>query len=159
MKKRKNGSELVFAYGSNMNARQMAIRCPGSRSVCVAKLPDHRLLFAGNSSRWGGGVATIEPARRSSVVGVVWLVSPDNLERLDAFEGYPFVYDRTPVLVDRDEGNSLWCHAYVKNAAEVKTPPSPEYLRTILDGYETAGAPVPANLMRLYKQVRLGIAA
>ena len=145
---------LVFAYGSNMNSRQMAARCPGAQVVSVAKLPDHRLTFAGRSARWGGGVATIMPARRSSVVGVVWLVSAANLERLDEFEGYPFVYERVSVLVDRSEGASLWCYAYVKNAVDELAPPSREYLRTILDGYETAGAAVPTTLMRLYKQVR-----
>lgn len=146
---------LVFAYGSNMNHRQMSARCPGAQAVTVAKLPEHRLAFAGRSARWGGGVATIMPARRSSVVGVVWLVSAANLERLDEFEGYPFVYERVPVLVDRPSGeSSLWCFAYVKNAAHEVTPPSAEYLRTILDGYETMGAPVPTTLKRLYKQVR-----
>lgn len=155
---KKNGA-LVFAYGSNMNPRQMAIRCPGSLAICVAKLPDHRLLFTGRSAKWGGGVATIQPAKRSSVVGVVWHLSADNLERLDQFEGFPFVYDRTQVLVDRGAGNSLWCSVYVKSVADERTAPSPEYLRTILDGYETAGAPVPVNLKRLYTQVRHLLAA
>jgi len=150
---------LVFAYGSNMNFRQMFLRCPGARAVCVAKLREHRLTFAGRSTRWGGGVATIKPARRSSVVGVVWSVSRSNLDRLDGFEGYPFVYDRVPVRVDRGQDGELWCYAYVKNAAEVVTTPSREYLRTILDGYETAGAAVPASLRRLYEQVQHGAAA
>lgn len=152
-------SALVFAYGSNMNARQMSLRCPGARAVCVAKLRDHRLTFAGRSTRWGGGVATIKPARRSSVIGVVWSVSRANLDRLDGFEGYPFVYDRVPVQVDSTEAEAIWCYAYVKNAAEISTAPSREYLRTILDGYEGVGAAVPASLRRLYQQVQHGIAA
>ncbi len=145
---------LVFAYGSNMNERQMATRCPGATAVGVAKLHDHQLLFAGRSARWGGGVATIKPARRSAVSGVVWRVSNQNLERLDEFEGYPYVYDRMPVLVDAADGESMWCFVYVKNADEERTRPSPEYLRTILDGYETAGAAVPVTLKRLYNQVQ-----
>lgn len=152
---------LVFAYGSNMNARQMAIRCPGSKAVSVAKLRDHQLVFTGRSERWGGGgVATIQPARRSNVLGVLWILSADNLERLDGFEGYPYVYDRIAVRVESDSGRPLWCYTYVKNEVDEKTAPSPEYLRTILDGYATAGAAVPVNLKRLYGQVRqLGLAA
>jgi gamma-glutamylcyclotransferase (GGCT)/AIG2-like uncharacterized protein YtfP len=155
MKKKTTSNALIFAYGSNMNRRQMSLRCPGAQVVSVARLPDHRLVFAGRSPRWGGGgVATIKPARRSTVMGVVWLLSGADLERLDGFEGYPYVYDRTPVLVDRDGGGkSLWCLTYVKNADEVKVPPTPEYLRTILDGYATAGAQVPVTLKRLYGQV------
>jgi gamma-glutamylcyclotransferase len=160
MKKRKNDSALVFAYGSNMNSRQMATRCPGARIIDVATLPDHRLLFTGRSARWGGGVATIEPARRSRVVGVIWLVSAENLARLDEFEGYPYVYDRAQVLVDRAGGAaSLWCHAYLKAEAHEKTPPSPLYLRTILDGFEDVGAVAPLNLRRLYSKVAHGLAA
>jgi gamma-glutamylcyclotransferase len=148
---------LVFAYGSNMNARQMAARCPGAERVCVGRLPDHRIEFAGRSARWGGGgVANIRPARRSSVVGVVWLLSAANLERLDGFEGHPYVYDRTPVLVDRSSGKSLWCYTYIKNDADEKTTPTPEYLRTILEGYKTAGAAVPGALKRLYSLVSHG---
>lgn len=152
MKKVENA--LVFAYGSNMNRRQMALRCPGARVVCVARLQDHQLVFTGRSARWGGGgVATIKPAKRSSVAGVVWWVPGRDLERLDMFEGYPYVYDRTPVCVDRGVGEQVWCYAYVKNAAEVKTPPSEEYLRTILDGYRTAGVAAPRPLKRLMGQV------
>ncbi len=153
-KPKKPTTALVFAYGSNMNARQMAVRCPGAVAVCVARLPEHQLLFAGRSARWGGGVATIRPSRRSSVSGVVWRVSAQNLERLDEFEGFPYVYDRMPVLVDGADGESLWCYVYVKTADEERTRPSPEYLRTILDGYETAGAAVPVTLKRLYNQVQ-----
>lgn len=158
--KQKQKNTLIFAYGSNMNDRQMSFRCPGAQRVCVAKLSDHRLVFAGRSPRWGGGgVASVEAARRASVVGVIWWLSPEDLERLDVFEGYPYVYDRVPVIVDRASGKSIWCFTYVKNDAEERIPPSPEYLRTILDGYKTAGASVPAHLRRLYNQVSHGIAA
>jgi gamma-glutamylcyclotransferase (GGCT)/AIG2-like uncharacterized protein YtfP len=104
-------------------------------------------------------VASIVPARRSSVVGLVWWVQADDLERLDYFEGYPYVYDRTPVLVDRGKLSSLWCYAYVKNATEAKALPSEQYLRTILEGYRTAGVPAPVTLKRLMGQVAHGINA
>lgn len=141
--------DLIFAYGSNMNHRQMAMRCPGARVVCVARLRNHRLTFAGTSPRWGGGVATICPARRSNVHGIIWELNEADLMRLDAFEGYPFVYDRTAVKVDVD-GTEFWCSTYVKEHAEEETPPSANYLQVILDGYKWAEIPIPQRLRSLY---------
>jgi hypothetical protein len=127
--------------------------------VCTAKLRDYRLTFTGSSPRWGGGVATIQYAKRSTVVGVLWWMSTENLERLDEFEGYPYVYDRVPIVVERLPGKELWCHTYVKSTEEIQSTPSPEYLRTILDGYSAARASVPAALKRLYSQVNNGLTA
>jgi len=150
-----NAGFIVFAYGSNMNRRQMALRCPSARPLGVARLPEHRLMFAGHNARWGGGVATVVPARRSSVLGVVWWLTKGDLDRLDTFEGYPFVYDRAPIIV-RAGQREIWCHTYVKNAADRQTAPSEEYLRTIFDGYHAAGARVPAQLKKLYAEVTYG---
>lgn len=150
---------IVFAYGSNMNHRQMALRCPDARPVCVARLDGYRLTFAGHNARWGGGVATIVPARRGGVTGVVWRLSEQDLKRLDEFEGYPFVYDRAPVIVRSPRrADEIWCHTYVKNVAQ-ETTPSEDYLRTIIEGYQTAGARVPAPLKKLYAQVTFGISS
>ena len=48
-----------FAYGSNINLEQMAVRCPAAQVVGPAVLDGYELLFRGN--RRGTGVATIEP--------------------------------------------------------------------------------------------------
>jgi gamma-glutamylcyclotransferase (GGCT)/AIG2-like uncharacterized protein YtfP len=150
-----NSGFIVFAYGSNMNRQQMAFRCPDARPLGVARLEGYRLTFAGFNARWGGGVATILPARRSTVLGRVWWISKTDLERLDGYEGYPFVYDRAPVVV-KAGAREFWCHTYVKNAAEVQTTPSEDYLRTIIDGYQDARVRVPAPLKKLYMQVSYG---
>ena len=50
---------LYFAYGSNINLEQMAVRCPAAQVVGPAVLDGYELLFRGN--RRGTGVATIEP--------------------------------------------------------------------------------------------------
>jgi gamma-glutamylcyclotransferase len=149
-------SKLVFAYGSNMNRRQMAARCPGARPVSVATLPDHRLQFVGSSARWGGGVATVRPRRRSKVDGILWRLTDDDLRRLDHFEGYPVVYDREPVLVVDEDGKDRWCSTYVHvRGGAPPAQPSALYLRVILEGYEWAGVPVPPQLRKLYGEVRV----
>ena len=48
---------LYFAYGSNINLQQMAVRCPAAQVVEPAVLEGYELLFRGNAH--GYGVATI----------------------------------------------------------------------------------------------------
>ena len=70
-----------FAYGSNMDVRQMAERCPDAVIVGVATLPGHQ--FRINTH----GVATVVPATRSVVHGVLWEISPTDGVSLDRYEG------------------------------------------------------------------------
>ena len=39
---------LYFAYGSNINLEQMAVRCPAAQVVGPAVLDGYELLFRGN---------------------------------------------------------------------------------------------------------------
>ncbi len=48
---------FYFAFGSNMNESQMVERCPSTRFVGVATLPDRRLAFTRRSVNRGCGVA------------------------------------------------------------------------------------------------------
>lgn len=80
---------LYFAFGSNLDADQMAERCPGSRARFRARLQDHRIAFTHPSRRWGGGAADVIAAPGHEVWGLVWDLSGDDLERLDGYElGY-----------------------------------------------------------------------
>ena len=66
---------LYFAYGSNINLEQMAVRCPAAQVVGPAVLDGYELLFRGN--RRGTGVATIEPLPDSQVHGLLWMLTPE----------------------------------------------------------------------------------
>jgi hypothetical protein len=80
---------LYFAFGSNLDAEQMAQRCPGSRAGFRARLCDHRIAFTHPSRRWGGGAADVIPAAGHDVWGLVWELTDTDLERLDGYEqGY-----------------------------------------------------------------------
>ena len=56
---------LYFAYGSNINLNQMAVRCPDAKVVEPAVLENYELLFRGNAH--GYGVATIRFKEGSQV--------------------------------------------------------------------------------------------
>lgn len=46
-----------IAYGSNLNIRQMRMRCPGARIMGTSEIEDYELLFKGSQT---GAYLTIE---------------------------------------------------------------------------------------------------
>lgn len=89
---------LYFAYGSNMDPRQMRQRCPSHKFAGIALLPDYHLNFPRRSARRRCGVAGVAPRPGSEVWGVVYdIPHPLDIARLDAAEGFH---------PDRQHGNS-----------------------------------------------------
>jgi gamma-glutamylcyclotransferase (GGCT)/AIG2-like uncharacterized protein YtfP len=130
----------IFAFGSNLDRAQMRARCPSAAAIARATLPHHGLLFAGFSSRWGGAVASVVRDRRRSVPGVLYVVSREDLVRLDRFEGVPYCYDRvTRVVVDEDDRRRrVQLYALCPGWAEPGLP-SASYLGVILKAYRRLG--------------------
>lgn len=119
-----------FAYGSNLNVQQMLQRCPDAIALGPAVLPGWRLVFR--------GVADVEQSVRSKVRGAVWLVSDRDLRALDRYEGFPHLYGRRTVMVDRPDGAmSAWVYLMVDGRSDPRPEalPSPYYFETILEGY------------------------
>ena len=78
-------NRFYFAYGSNMNPERIRERIPTARTVGPATLLGWRLkelLYA-----------DLERSAGRRVDGVLYLVTPTELHRLDAYEGYPNIYD------------------------------------------------------------------
>lgn len=129
---------LYFAYGSNLDLDQMRARCPGSRLVGPAALPNHRLAFAGFSPRWGGGVATIVPQKEGVLFGALYELEPEDVERLDGFEGCPKSYRRCRKVILDDRARKRVAYVYVKTTAN-PSPPSPSYFNQISRAYRAFG--------------------
>jgi hypothetical protein len=83
---------LYFAYGSNMNTRQMAVRCPGAVPLGPARLPDHILV----PRRY----ADIDPRDGAWTYGVLWEIADAHLDALDRYEGAPSLYERGLATVE-----------------------------------------------------------
>ena len=60
----KHYERYYIAYGSNLNIRQMRIRCPHARVIGTAVIHDYELLFKGSRT---GAYLTIEPKEGSEV--------------------------------------------------------------------------------------------
>jgi phage replication-related protein YjqB (UPF0714/DUF867 family) len=122
-----------FAYGSNLCAGQMALRCPDAADPRPAVLSDHDWLI---NQR---GVATVEPFAGNEVHGVLWQVSSDDLATLDSAEGVPVRYRRDRLTVHTDDGPSpAW--VYIDHRV-TPGPPRPGYLPRIIDGAVHHGLP------------------
>ena len=128
--------DRYFAYGSNLDPAQMARRCPDSRFLCRADLPDYRLCYPRPSDTWGGGVAGVEAMPDAAVEGVVYEVSERDLAALDRCEcidaGH---YTRRRVRVTAEDGRELEVWTYFAVPCPQGSPlPSRRYVDTILRG-------------------------
>jgi hypothetical protein len=137
---------LYFAYGSNLDPRQMAERCPRSPVVAVARLDGHRLTFPRRSPIRRCAVASIEPFAGGIVWGVLHRLHDEDLVRLDAREGHfpdrpdENRYDRLgiPVPFGREMITAM---TYVARPSPDPGLPSPEYLAHLLFGATHHGLP------------------
>lgn len=124
-----------IAYGSNLNLRQMAKRCPTAVVAGKGELKDHELLFRG---RRQSAVATVEPKEGASVPVLIWEIGPEDEKNLDVYEGYPRLYGKKDLLVETEGGQEHIMAYVMQDGREIGTP-SPAYLETITVGYLDAG--------------------
>ena len=123
-----------FAYGTNLNKKQMAERCPDSKPLFTAALPNYKLIFVGWSRQWRGGVASIKSLRGDRVRGALYEISELCLRRLDKYEGYPGNYNRFKVTVFDEDSEPFEAITYIKAGQLEETQPSKEYLAIIQQG-------------------------
>jgi gamma-glutamylcyclotransferase (GGCT)/AIG2-like uncharacterized protein YtfP len=139
---------LYFAYGSNLDAEQMARRCPGSRRLEVARLGAHELAFTYYASTWKGGTADVLPHGLREVWGALYDLSHANLAALDRFEAG---YDRVPLDIETRGGLRLCVQSYVVRERG-RFAPSRIYLEQILRGARLWSLP-PAYIAELQRVV------
>jgi len=125
-----------FAYASNLNRQQMRERCPECKPMFVATLPNYKLVFAGWSRQWRGGIASIKRFGGEKVVGGVYEVSEQDLRKLDRYERCPGDYNRLKVTVFDEDGNPVEAVTYIKSGQLEETPPTKEYVAVIQQGYK-----------------------
>ena len=123
-----------FAYGSNLNKKQTQERCPDSKPLFTAVLPNYKLIFVGWSRQWKGAVASIKASRGDRVRGAVYEISEQCLRKLDRFEGYPQNYNRLKVIVFGEDDEAIEAITYIKAGQIEEGQPSKEYLAVIQQG-------------------------
>ena len=127
------------AYGSNLNIRQMRLRCKGATPVGVGYLKDWELFYAGSFS---GNYATIRQKKGGIVPVAVWLISKENEFALDRYEGWPRFYTKRDIevhMVTGQIGKKITGMVYIMNTKAKEGKPSPSYVATCRYGYRDFG--------------------
>jgi gamma-glutamylcyclotransferase (GGCT)/AIG2-like uncharacterized protein YtfP len=130
---------LYFAYGSNLSEAQMRARCPQARPGGRAALRGYRLAFAGYSALWGGAVATLAPDPKGRVRGVLYELTPSDLEALDCWEGHPHYYRRVRTSVTDGRRRNRKVQLYVMTPNRALGEPAMDYLVALLRAYVALG--------------------
>jgi hypothetical protein len=129
-------SHLYFAYGSNLDPRQMIERCPKAKYIGRATLAGWELEFVGQSRNWGGAVANIMRKKGAIVPGTVWRLNRKDLDAMDTCEGHPWVYKRIrqPARIEGKRG-AIPVQVYVHQFPFCVAFPSADYVERIAYGY------------------------
>ena len=140
-----------IAYGSNLNVRQMRMRCPGARIIGTAEIKDYRLLFKGSMT---GSYLTIEPEEGATVPVAVWSVTEEDELALDRYEGCPsFYYKKELTLpikgIRTGKVRERKVFVYIMHEERPFGIPTTFYMRTCVDGYRYFGFDINA-LMDAY---------
>ena len=118
---------IYFAYGSNLDPRQMAQRCPEAQAQGAAVLEDWRFLI---NER---GFATIVKDPAAKVHGHIWLLTPGDEAALDKYESVDEDNYRKEVLKVQQDGGSVSSMVYIDHRQKPGKP-RPNYLPGILHG-------------------------
>ena len=130
-----------FAYGSNMNWPQMRERCPSTRFVGTALLPNYRMAFTRNSIKRDCGVADALPAHGQKMWGVVYELSERDIGKLDTLEGYRLGQEKNSyfrreciVLLNGNDQEPLKVFTYFGDPQPNPPLPNIDYKNLILSG-------------------------
>ena len=130
-----------IAYGSNLNVRQMRMRCPTARIIGTSVLKDYELLFKGSKT---GSYLTVEKKPGSSVPVGVWAVTPADEKALDRYEGFPNFYYKKELMLPikgilTGKIRKRRVFVYIMHENRPIGIPSISYMQTCIQGYEDFG--------------------
>ena len=123
---------LYFAFGSNLNQKQMKRRCRDSKYIGCYSLKNYKLVF--RNYFLGGGVADVEKKKKSSVLGAIYKISKKDERELDIYEDFPKTYIKKYF---RLLGKKVMFYYMPKKTKNVL--PSKRYLNLIIQGYKDCG--------------------
>jgi len=130
-----------IAYGSNLNVKQMASRCPDAKVIGTGMLKSMRLWFKGSQT---GNYLTIEEACGYEVPVVVWKVSEQDERNLDWYEGFPKFYYKKDFSMEVKDINTgdvrlMNVFAYIMHEERKVGAPRKDYVEGCKDGYRSFG--------------------
>ena len=132
---------LYFAYGSNLDGKQMKKLCPGSQLKGIAKLQEYSLVFPRYSTKRKGGVASIEKSEDDCVWGALYELTKEDIINLDRHEGVPNAYMREDSLEGKlPNDEKVLVFTYVANKTG-SFQPHRSYIEQIVRDARQVGLP------------------
>jgi len=131
---------LYFAYGSNLNHKQMNCRCQDNKFIKKVYLDNYKFVYDGYSNEWKGAVANILKSADSIVWGGLYKISKSDLDNLDKYEGFPNSYNRKKLEVKDSQGNNYKAITYFRTGEKIGIP-SNKYKKIIIDGAKDCNLP------------------
>lgn len=142
--------KLYIAYGSNMDEKQMARRCPTARLLGTSELEGYRLLFKGSKT---GAYATIEEQKGGRVPVLIWKIGEQDERNLDRYEGYPVFYHKKEIEVQLG-GERKNAMVYIMDESRELGEPSAGYYNVLESAYWKFGFPM-GILMEVHEASRM----
>lgn len=132
------GKRYYIAYGSNLNIRQMRMRCPSARIIGTSVIPDYELLFKGSMT---GAYLTIEKKAGGKVPVAAWEVTAEDELSLDHYEGYPRFYYKAEMMlpikgIRSGKVRNRNCFVYIMHEDRKIGIPTYAYVKAVQDGYD-----------------------
>lgn len=125
---------LYFAYGSNMDENQMAVRCPNSKLLGRAKLSGYRYII------YSRGFASVRPEEGAIVEGLLWAIPQEDEKTLDRYEGIQYnCYTKENMKVMFNEKDTE-CLVYI-GTDDIDGTPGYSYQRLIVDAAKKHALP------------------
>jgi len=121
----------LFSYGSNSLAQLCGrIQCdPAQTRQRSGRALNMQRIFAGTSSTWGGGIASLHRMEGASTAGSIVDLTSKQIDNLAAFErGYEL--ERLSCIYE-DTGEEVQAYAFIKDSFLFEKLPSEQYLTAI----------------------------
>ena len=127
--------KVYFAYGSNLDQKQIKDRCPCFKLVGIAKKTGFQLIFPRCSKKQKGGVASIEESKGDVVWGALYELTLEDVRQLDKKEGVNRKYYRKicDFGVVQPDGTPVQAYTYIANKRG-RFKPHKDYLERIIKG-------------------------
>ena len=123
---------LYFAFGSNLNRKQMKKRCKDSKYIGCYKLKGYKLVF--RHMYYGGGVADLDRKKNSTALGAIYKISKKDEKKLDEYEDFPRIYIKKYFKLS---GRKVMFYYMPKKNKTI--PHSKRYLNLIIQGFKDCG--------------------
>lgn len=121
----------LFCYASsNIKYFSKLLKLSKPLIYVNAYLKNHIRIFAGNSTKWKGGISSLYPKMSSNVYGILISLTSKQLKLIDS---YQTGYRREKIIATIEGKNNAEVEAYTyfKNNIEFTHVPSNEYLKSI----------------------------